>query len=1329
MIAVRSRPLKYCLLTLSALAVLLGLMLGAFQIAVTRVPGYRVQLQSWVSDKTGLAIEFRRLSARLRLYGPELVFDDAVVRTPDRTRVLATARRGSVGFDLWNSISAGRLTAGRFTLDSPEIGLIRTREGRIQLAGQSALPEREIKPIAVESLPVGEFRVRNAVVSFRDEATGRGPWSLSGVSFNLDRQNASIELHGDASLPRTLGKSLEFSAHVSGALEDVDALASGFAIEGRDLDLAGWADVLPDEWMVAETGHGSIQVAGALTGRKLTGLSAQLDLDAVTAVAPVWMTQLPVAMPLVTKTDDAEAPATAGTVEAKAAAPAGDDPGAAAYSPQVPQLLSYDRVALDLRVKRQGEGWELSVSGLDLTRKASPWRAGKIVAKWQKNAAGGLSLAANADRLVLQNLWPLLAYLPESPALAHVRALKADGTIENLSLNLQRISAQEPVKYSLQADVHSAGFLPVLTAPGFSGISAHIKGTQAGGEARIDSRDLRFNLPRMFRAPLQAQSVRGVIAWQRTPQGLRIDSRQIDIATEDGSGVASLALTLPSDGSSPMIDLSARGQDMNAASTSKYLPADKLSPKSLQWLDHAFVSGRVSEGDVVLKGPLRAFPFRRGEGEFLVRGRVENMTFDYQQGWAPATGLAANVEFRNQGMRVLNATGGVGGLTVTQATGEFRDFKAGDLSIDAQAAGDLDHALKILQTSPISAALGELFQKLRGQGPTATKVQLRLPLKHIADRRITVQTQLSNTTVSLAGLDAPVTGLSGSLTVRQSLPELASLHGQLLGGPLNVVVRPVGESDNAQRAALVTATGNVDANRLAPLLHLPASAKVSGTADWQMTTRLETSPEPGPSQQPRKYTIDSDLKGFGIDLPYPLGKPEAERRQLRVDLEYDGVSTLLTRATLGDVRALVRMRQKDDGWSFDRGGIRADAIPAALPGHRGLRIEGSLDRLELDDWFAMKSNGSGGGKLADFLDAANLRVGNLQLYGYQFADVRGVLQAMDTGWRVDVAGPNAAGELVIPEDFTAAAPLTVKLDRLVVTRAGRESGNAAGRDPHSWPNLSVAVADMRVDSHTIGAVELQASRVAEGLKIDKLTVTQESAHAEAHGQWFKTDGAERSALNATVVSTDVAATLRALNYSPVMEAQRGEIDADLSWPGGFDSDFLGRASGTVKVAAERGQLLSVQPGAGRVLGLFSVAALPRRLSLDFSDLTDKGLSFDTVHGDFAMRDGNAFTNNLLLRGPAAEIGIAGRTGLGAHDYDQTAVVTGNLGVSLPVAGALAGGPAVGAALLLFSQVFKEPLKGIARGYYRITGPWEDPVVERVDAAEIKEAAANTKSGP
>jgi uncharacterized protein YhdP len=304
---IRSRPLKYSLITIAVLVVLCGLLLGAFQLAVTRVPEYRSELQTWLGEKTGLVIEFKGISARLRLYGPELVFRDAIVRTPDRTRVLATARRGSVGFDLWTSLTQRHLTAGRFTLDLPAIGLIRTRQGRIQIAGQSALPEHEARPISVDALPVGEFRVRNAVVSFRDEVTGRGPWSLSGVSFILGRQSELLELHGDASLPRALGQSLEFSARVAGALDDVDALQSVFNVEGRGLDLAGWADVMPNQWVAPETGHGSIELSVSFIGTQPDALTADIDLAKVSAAAPEWIMPLP-------------GPAPAGVACAKAAA-------------------------------------------------------------------------------------------------------------------------------------------------------------------------------------------------------------------------------------------------------------------------------------------------------------------------------------------------------------------------------------------------------------------------------------------------------------------------------------------------------------------------------------------------------------------------------------------------------------------------------------------------------------------------------------------------------------------------------------------------------------------------------------------------------------------------------------------------------------------------------------------------------------------------------------------------------------------------------------------------------------------------------------------------
>ena len=118
-----------------------------------------------------------------------------------------------------------------------------------------------------------------------------------------------------------------------------------------------------------------------------------------------------------------------------------------------------------------------------------------------------------------------------------------------------------------------------------------------------------------------------------------------------------------------------------------------------------------------------------------------------------------------------------------------------------------------------------------------------------------------------------------------------------------------------------------------------------------------------------------------------------------------------------------------------------------------------------------------------------------------------------------------------------------------------------------------------------------------------------------------------------------------------------------------------------------------------------------------------GASHSQLTGDFRLTDGNAYTENLLLKGAAVDIGVAGRTGLASQDYDQTVVVSGNPSGPLTVAGALAAGPVVGAGVLVLSQLFKGQLQGLTKVYYRITGPWSEPVVQKVSAAASEGLAA------
>jgi uncharacterized protein YhdP len=132
-----------------------------------------------------------------------------------------------------------------------------------------------------------------------------------------------------------------------------------------------------------------------------------------------------------------------------------------------------------------------------------------------------------------------------------------------------------------------------------------------------------------------------------------------------------------------------------------------------------------------------------------------------------------------------------------------------------------------------------------------------------------------------------------------------------------------------------------------------------------------------------------------------------------------------------------------------------------------------------------------------------------------------------------------------------------------------------------------------------------------------------------------------------------------------------------------------------------------------VLGLLSIAQLPRRLTLDFRDFFDKGFAFDKLAGHVRIAAAKASSDDLVIAGPAAEIRIRGTADLRAQVFDQTIEVLPRTGNLLTAVGAIAAGP-VGAAIgAAANAVLRKPLGQLAAKTYRVTGPWKEPKVEVV----------------
>jgi len=175
----------------------------------------------------------------------------------------------------------------------------------------------------------------------------------------------------------------------------------------------------------------------------------------------------------------------------------------------------------------------------------------------------------------------------------------------------------------------------------------------------------------------------------------------------------------------------------------------------------------------------------------------------------------------------------------------------------------------------------------------------------------------------------------------------------------------------------------------------------------------------------------------------------------------------------------------------------------------------------------------------------------------------------------------------------------------------------------------------------------------------------------------------------------------------------------------LDQFDAARAEGNLHLNIKKGNIAEVEAGAGRLLGLFSLSALPRRLALDFRDTFKAGFQFDEINGDFTFRDGNAYTDNLTTTSPVAQITVEGRTGYLQQDFDQKVVVTPKVSGSLPVAGGLIFGLEIGAAIVLFDKIFGDKINKASSREYHVTGSWDEPVITEIGRQVVDQGVQNS----
>ena len=844
--------------------------------------------------------------------------------------------------------------------------------------------------------------------------------------------------------------------------------------------------------------------------------------------------------------------------------------------------------------------------------------------------------------------------------------------------------------------------------------------------------DLRLGLvdDRLLLEPSGAVDVR----WRRVVRGdvaLNAISGQVLLAPDSlelrGLAIDSAMAAARADGwiylqrPRPFLDFVIEAERVGPMDPRPYLAHRNIPPVAMEWLDQALV--RVEHASGFVNFHMRAGTLARDlrAGSYQAIVDFHGVDLDYWPGWPAARDLSGRAEFIGPRLSGSLDSAQLGEIRLSAPALEIADLTEPELIMALAAeridAGDLAGTLAGIPVEGWASVLEPMIWS----GPVSAQTRLKLPFRRMADWQIEGDMTLHHADLHLPAVGLGLPGLSGSLSYdREGIV------------PAAVAFAPAGEPVMIDLAASFRQPASLDLSaRLNPMdlflderLDRRLHDAVSGRSDWRY--RLE-----GGHGDGLRMLLDGDLSGLALELPAPLAKTAAQRWPGRAELRLSDEEAALIFGIEG--LAVGRLAMATEGWGLD---LRFGEPRPPGSAERGLHISGRLEELALGEWLALLGTDAGqtGDSWLPEALSVDLALDALTLPGLSASDVRLVSRLEDEIWFTEADSPELAGVLSVPVRPDSGRAIVADFQRVHLQRAEPDASavepdpvprTPSGFSPLGLPPLSAVIEDLRWGELVLGRLRVEAHPAASGLEFELMEVSGSDLRLQGRGRWLQQDTLPLAQFAGRLSTPRLSALLRSAGYDAGIEASRTQIDLDVEWPGAPWDFALSRLVGSLALGMIDGQIPEARPGAGRLLGLVSFTAIPRRLMLDFRDVFSPGMRFDEIAGQFDLSGGFAVTDGLVMQSTSAVITITGATDMVNRQYDQEIIVEPGLGATLPVIGVLAGGPVGAAAGLVLRQLLERPLRGVAEVRYRISGPWDAPDIELVAARAADEEALSS----
>jgi uncharacterized protein (TIGR02099 family) len=1177
----------------------------------------------------------------------------------------------------WRSLVYGRPILRSLVLDAPDLQIRRDATGRIYVAGLEVRRAADEGPgIADAILDMNQLLIRDASVQWDDELRRAPPLKLERLSLLVENSGRHHRFAIGAEPPPAYAAPLDIRGELIGrSIKTLDAWDGRVYVSSDFVDLAVWSAWIDYPFEISG-GRGALRLWATLRDWMPTAFTADVSLAEVSARMGAELPRLELKW-----------------VEGRIGA----------------REVVHGFELMDLGTRRVS--YEAFARRLGMaTASGATFDRADFQAQWEpgsgKQPPQGRATASSVD------LAPLAVVGETLPLPRNVRTLLARtaprGRMEDVSFAWTG-DVENPATYNGRARFRDLGMTAYEMLPGFANLGGSVEFTERGGTLVLQGAHTTVEQSHVFPdGPLDFDTLSGQVGWA-TPAPGRVDVRVDSVNLANAHLTASVSGTMQrtADGNAE-VDFAARLPRADGAQVYRYIP--NLEPDAAVWLKRGIVAAAGTDGRVRIKGAMRDYPFEDPKkGVFEASMKFANATLDYAEGWPRLTGLAGEFSLGAGRIQIQSARGGVYGVQLGKVTATLNDiFNARvptRLVVQGQAEGTTSDFLRFIAESPVDRFTDRTFRGWSAEGRGRLALNLDFPLNDVDHGRVSGGYQIIANAVVPGMPEFALSQVNGRVDFTEGGVTAKGVTGLWLGGPVSVdVVTRAGSTQ-------VTGQGTVNVPAAMKTLSLPYAQRISGTTAFRFAAAVK-----GAQQS---LTVESSLQGVAIDLPPPLDKPAADAWPLRVDRTTGAAAGLqvldVTLAKIVNARAQIRV----DGpkWQLERAAIGVGDVGVALPERPGVFVSANLKTLDLDRFIDLPNAAEGGGALD--VGAISLRAGELIVGGKRFHDVTArVLQVQPTRWQATVAARELTGDISYGSDGKGA--VVAKLKRLVQPEAADPAASTTPANAlESLPALEVTAESYVYRDRDLGRLELRAVNERRGWRVERASLTSVDCNLEATGLWQpRTPTTPQSTdFDFSIAASNIGGCLDRIGYPETVKGGTASLQGQARWMGPVYAIDYPSLNGKVTIAAEKGQFVKVRPGIGKLLGVLSLQSLPRRISLDFRDVFSEGFAFDSIRGVATIEGGLMRTDDLTMIGPAANVALKGSVDLARETQDLTVRVVPVVGDSVAAAAGVALlNPIIGAGALLAQRILKDPIGQMFAFEYHVTGGWEDPRVEKINAA-------------